>query len=69
MTFKVCFCFSPANWILRAEHAVQEALHEVSHRLFLQVLFPDWLLRNGTSKMRYFYRAYGELGVCYAYIC
>ncbi|KAI0760164.1 cytochrome P450 [Fomes fomentarius] len=40
----------------------KEALHEVSHRLFLQVLFPDWLLRNGTSKMRYFYRAYGELG-------
>ncbi|KAI0716473.1 cytochrome P450 [Earliella scabrosa] len=39
----------------------KEALHEVSHRLFLQVLFPDWLLRNGNAQMRYFSRAYKEL--------
>lgn len=41
----------------------KDALHEVSHRLFLSILFPQWMLRLGTAKMRYFARAYGELGV------
>ncbi|KAI0631064.1 cytochrome P450 [Trametes polyzona] len=40
----------------------KEALHEVSHRLFLSIIFPQWVLRLGTAKMRYFARAYEELG-------
>ncbi|KAI0739090.1 cytochrome P450 [Daedaleopsis nitida] len=40
----------------------KEALHEVSHRLFLQIIVPDWILRHGTPKMRYFKRAYDEMG-------
>ncbi|KAI0739045.1 cytochrome P450 [Daedaleopsis nitida] len=40
----------------------KEALHEVSYRLILHAIFPDWILRNGTRKMRYFHHACGELG-------
>ncbi|KAI0350827.1 cytochrome P450 [Trametes cingulata] len=40
----------------------KDALHEVSHRLTLRVVFPQWFLRIGTPKMRYFARAYDELG-------
>ncbi|KAI0819406.1 cytochrome P450 [Trametes gibbosa] len=40
----------------------KDALYEVSHRLYLSILFPQWILRLGTSKMRYFARAYEELG-------
>ncbi|KAL1946308.1 hypothetical protein VTO73DRAFT_15435 [Trametes versicolor] len=39
----------------------KDALHEVSHRLFLSIIFPQWVLRLGNAKMRYFARAYGEL--------
>lgn len=44
----------------------KDALHEVSHRLFLSIILPQWVLRLGTSKMRYFARAYGELGCVFA---
>ncbi|KAI0739084.1 cytochrome P450 [Daedaleopsis nitida] len=39
----------------------KDALYEVSHRLMLRVILPDWLLRNGTTKMRYFAHAHDEL--------
>ncbi|KAI0676499.1 cytochrome P450 [Trametes maxima] len=39
----------------------KDALHEVSHRLFLRVIFSQRVLRYGTAKMRYFARAYDEL--------
>ncbi|RPD56051.1 cytochrome P450, partial [Lentinus tigrinus ALCF2SS1-6] len=39
----------------------KEALQEVSHRLFLKVIFPSWMLRWGPSKFRYFARSYVEL--------
>lgn len=41
----------------------KDALYEVSHRLLLRILFPPWVLRFGTAKMRRFARAYDELGV------
>ena len=41
---------------------LQDALNVVSRNLFLQVLFPQWLLRWGTSSMRRFHTAYTELG-------
>ncbi|OJT08415.1 Cytochrome P450 4A7, partial [Trametes pubescens] len=40
----------------------KDVLHEVLHRLFLSIIFPQWVLRLGTAKMRYFEIAYGELG-------
>ncbi|KAI0720704.1 cytochrome P450 [Cerioporus squamosus] len=39
----------------------KEALYEVSHRLFLKVIVPGWMLRWGPSKFRYFAQAYEEL--------
>ncbi|KAI8969412.1 cytochrome P450 [Trametes punicea] len=39
----------------------KEALYHVSHLLVLKVIFPDWLLRWGTPKMRRFARASDEL--------
>ncbi|KAH9941623.1 cytochrome P450 [Epithele typhae] len=38
-----------------------DALNEVSHRLFLRILFPDWILRWGTPSMRHFIRAFEEI--------
>ncbi|OJT02987.1 Cytochrome P450 4X1 [Trametes pubescens] len=40
----------------------KDALNVVSRNLFLQVLFPHWLLKWGTSSMRRFYASYKELG-------
>ncbi|KAH9899278.1 cytochrome P450 [Cubamyces lactineus] len=40
----------------------KDALNVVSRNLFLQVLFPQWLLRWGTPSMRRFDTAYTELG-------
>ena len=35
----------------------------VSHGLYLNIIFPDWLLRWGTPKMRTFIAAHDELMV------
>ncbi|KAI0349208.1 cytochrome P450 [Trametes cingulata] len=40
----------------------KDALNIVSRNLFLQILFPRWLLRWGTPTMRRFHTAYHELG-------
>ncbi|KAI8969408.1 cytochrome P450 [Trametes punicea] len=40
----------------------KDALNVVSRNLFLQVLFPHWVLRWGTPGMRRFHTAYRELG-------
>ncbi len=39
------------------------ALRQVSDRLVLSLLFPQWVLRLGTPGMRSYARAYEELGV------
>ncbi|KAI0326144.1 cytochrome P450 [Cubamyces sp. BRFM 1775] len=39
----------------------KDALYKVSHDLFLKIVFPTWLLRIGTPKMRAFARAHAEL--------
>ena len=38
-------------------------MHEVSHRLFFRVIFPNWMLRWGTPRMRRFMAAFDELEV------
>ncbi|KAL1946291.1 hypothetical protein VTO73DRAFT_15418 [Trametes versicolor] len=40
----------------------KDALNVVSRNLFLQVLFPHWLLKWGTPSMRRFHASYTELG-------
>ncbi|KAI0642624.1 cytochrome P450 [Trametes meyenii] len=40
----------------------KDALNVVSRNLFLQLLFPQWMLRWGTPTMRRFHTAYAELG-------
>ncbi|KAI0326146.1 cytochrome P450 [Cubamyces sp. BRFM 1775] len=47
----------------RAGHTMtfKEALYDVSHNLFLRILFPPWLLRNGTPRMRRFATASSEM--------
>ncbi|TBU26975.1 cytochrome P450 [Dichomitus squalens] len=39
----------------------KDALYEVSHRLWMKVVFPDWMLGLGTPTMRKFLRANREL--------
>ena len=36
-------------------------MYEVSHNLIMKVVFPDWLLRWGTPRMRAFAAAHDEL--------
>ncbi|KAH9855318.1 cytochrome P450 [Lenzites betulinus] len=40
----------------------KDALNDVSRNLFLQIMFPKWMLRWGTPTMRRFHTAYTELG-------
>ncbi|KAH9899366.1 cytochrome P450 [Cubamyces lactineus] len=49
--------------VARAGHTMtfKEALYDVSHNLFLRILFPPWLLRYGTPRMRRFATAYNEM--------
>ena len=68
MTFKVRPCLShsipPVTRIdTRGNENLQEALHIVSRNLFLQLMFPMWVLRWGTPHMRNFYTASNELQV------
>ena len=41
----------------------KDALYEVSHRLWMKVVFPDWMLGIGNTTMRTFLRANRELEV------
>lgn len=41
----------------------KDAMYETSHNLVLSLIFPLWALRLGTPGMRYFARAFDELGV------
>ncbi len=43
----------------------KDALYEVSHRLLWRIMFPEWMLRWGTSTMRNFWTANVELKVHY----
>ncbi|KAI0656897.1 cytochrome P450 [Cubamyces menziesii] len=39
----------------------KDALYKVSHDLFLKIIFPPWLLRIGTPRMRKYIQAHTEL--------
>lgn len=61
ITFKVCLFIYLFNIHAHCLH-LQDALNVVSRNLFLQVLFPHWLLKWGTPSMRRFHASYNELG-------
>ena len=52
-----------ANTLADGTALLQQTLNLVSRNLFLELLFPKWLLRWGTPLMRDFHIAHGELRV------
>ena len=47
----------------RVATLLQDAMYEVSHHMYLKIIFPDWLLRWGIPMMRTFIAAHDELMV------